>query len=443
MPTPPLSALVLLSLWAAPALAQVPENPESEVDRRRTPVVEVVERARPAVVSIQSSLGRDPYWPWAGDQQTSGTGVVVYEDGYIVTNNHVVFSAVTGKPAEQITVTFDEADDDTVYAARIVSRVASEDLALLKIEGGPFPTVPMSEKDPLLGETVIAIGNALGHSHTVSTGIISGMHRDIEAGGLQFNNLLQTDASINPGNSGGPLLNIEGELVGINSAMTGQAENIGFAIPVARVRWVLSKELLSLDQAPSWLGYEVDPETFLVKSVVEGGPAELAGLRVADKVVMLNGQSFVTDEEYRRLFLGVVPLEKVEVAVEREGRRRAVKIPAWNRVDGLLFERLGIQVELIYLTVPRQGYQRFVRIREVQPGSPAASIYLQPGDIVAAVRPEKFRASRPESAVDLALKISRFPPGTRLDIEILRDDNGDDRYSRADSELYTGQLVLR
>src|SRR5262245_32178411 len=193
----------LLPLPLALVAGLAPRQAAQEItDRRRTAVVEVVERVKPAVVSITTNVPAVA-WPW-GRVDTpgpSGTGVVIFEDGLIITNNHVIAGA------NHIEVRFDETDDDHVYEAVVVSRKTEEDLALLKITGDqPFHTVTMCESDPILGETVIAIGNAFGHSHTVSTGIVSGLHRDIVTReGLRFTNLIQTDASINPGNSGGPL----------------------------------------------------------------------------------------------------------------------------------------------------------------------------------------------------------------------------------------------
>ena len=161
-------ALQIPALLALPTQAQDPAT-----DHRRTPVVRVIEQAKPAVVSITTNkLVRVNYGLFTGQKEIpgEGTGVVIFEDGYVITNWHVV------KGSEQITVRFDEVDDARAYRAEVVSAVPEEDLALLKILGGEtFPTIPMCATDPIHGETVIAIGNAYGNSHTVSTGIISGI----------------------------------------------------------------------------------------------------------------------------------------------------------------------------------------------------------------------------------------------------------------------------
>ena len=433
--------LVLLALAPLASIAQ-----DSPIDRRRTPVVEAIEHARPAVVSITSEL-RTQFWSpfMTSEPPVAGTGVVIFEDGYIITNNHVI------DRAQNIHVSFDEADDKRAYEARVISRVPDEDLALLKIDGEtrpdgttrPFPTVPLSESDPILGETVIAIGNAFGHTHTVSTGIVSGLHRDIVTReGLRFTNLIQTDASINPGNSGGPLLDINGEMIGINSAMQGMAQNIGFAIPVARVKRVLSEHLLSLDQASFWLGFELDERGLEVSNVVAGGPADEAGLQEGDRLVGLNGRKFEKGEDYRRALLSVKPRDEVTLEIARGVRSKSLRLATWNRIDGIIYERLGLTLEVIRFG---RNYQPLLRVVSVQPGSPASGLELQPGDVIAAVQPAGWRAKKPQSLPDLAWVLSSLKPGTQIVIEVFRDDDKDGILERdlEVSELYRGTLKIR
>ncbi len=426
-------SLVPLAVLAPPVRAAAQDT----LDRRRTPIVEVVEAARPAVVSITTNLRAQMWNPFGSTSGPSGTGVVIFEDGYIITNNHVIANA------DAITVSFDEADDRRVYEARPISSVPEEDLALLKIDGGPFPTVPLSESDPLLGEQVVAIGNAFGHTHTVSTGIVSGLHRDISTReGLRFTNLIQTDASINPGNSGGPLLNINGELIGINSAMLGMAENIGFAIPVARVKRVLSEHLLSLSAASSWLGFDVDERNFVVTNVMPGGPAETAGLQGGDRLVALNGMAFEEEDDYRRALLSIRPRDEVNLDVARGKGSRPLKLVAWNRIDGIIYERLGLNLEVIRFG---RNYQPLLRVVAVQPDGPASALGIQPGDVIAAVQPRGGRARKPQSLVDLAWIVSRLESGSAMEVELFRDDDKDGILERdvQVSELYRGTLELR
>ena len=433
------SSLALLAPLALVTAAAAPTAAQNGVDKRITPVVEVVQSARPAVVYIQTQKNAPVSrrrWSWwtPAPQQSSGSGVVIYEDGYIVTNYHVV------RGAERIQVSFDPADDPNVYPAELISFVQQEDLALLKISGDtPFPTIPLSSEDPLLGETVIAIGNPYGQTHTVSTGIISGLHRNIEASGMSFQNLLQTDASINPGNSGGPLININGELIGINTAMNLQAENIGFAIPIARVRRVLRDYLI---QADSWLGFDLDPATFVVGDVTPNGPGEIAGLRPGDRLLQLAGRPLESDEDYNLARLSVRPKERVRLDIVRDGRSQALDVEAWTRLDGLLFERLGMTVERAYIG---RNYRSRLQVAQVAPSGPAAELGLQRGDLIAAVQPRGLRPKTIGTPEDFAFLVSRLQTGDALGMEIWRDEDGDGLYERNEdySELYQGTLELR
>jgi serine protease Do len=422
-------------------------RPQDELpDPRRTPVVEVIQRVKPAVVSISSDKRVISYSPFFGRQvendRVVGTGVVIFEDGYIITNNHVVDDA-TG-----IRVTFDETDDSHVYEGRVLSQVPEEDLALIKIDGTePFHTVPLCESDPILGEPVIAIGNAFGHSHTVSTGIVSGLHREVRTPeGLVFSNLIQTDASINRGNSGGPLLNILGELIGINTAMNTVAENIGFAIPVSRVRRVLSDQLLSPSKASSWLGFDVDPASFEVTRVFPGGPAEEVGLLRGDRLRALAGHLLTSEEDYRRVRLSIQPGKEVALTVLRGGGERRLSLMAWNQVDGLLFERLGLTLDVVRFGA---RFEPYLRVVAVQPDGPAGTLELRTGDLLFTIRKRGWRQKRwfqrPE---DLAYLVSGLLPGTELELEVARDEDGDGIFFEIDqvtreTELYEGVLTLR
>jgi serine protease Do len=217
------------------------------INLRRTVTVEVVEKTKDAVVNISatkmiskrvSPFGNDPFLPLFGGGQVVrvpanalGSGFIIHRDGYVVTNNHVI------DRARQITV---ELADGRKLPAELISSDPDADLAVLKIASDhPFPTLQLGDSsDLMIGEPVIAVGNPLGYSHTVSTGIVSAVHRDLkdQEEPKALRDLIQTDAAINPGNSGGPLLNAYGEVIGINTAIRSDAQNIGFSIPINRLR---------------------------------------------------------------------------------------------------------------------------------------------------------------------------------------------------------------
>ncbi len=435
-------ASLTTTLLLSPALAFQDQN-------RITPIVEVIRRTRPAVVSIQTN-------PASGAPRTlemlfrggrgggaSGSGAVLFEDGYIVTNFHVVSGVAQDQG--RIVVRFDPADDPEPYEARLISFVEEEDLALIKIDGAkPFPTIPLCASDPILGETVIAIGNPFGQSHTVSTGIISGLHRDIQASGRVFQNLIQTDASINPGNSGGPLLNVNGEIIGLNTAMNVAAENIGFAIPVDRIRRVLKDELLSISKARTWLGYALEPEGVVVREVWPDGPAAAAGLQSGDRLLSFNGKEVEDRQGYQLARLAVEPGADVSVAIERGRKRLELQVKAWNFVDGFLFERTGMTVEPIFLGRGAWGEQ-LIHVTRVQKQGPAEVLGLRVGDVIRAVRPQGWRPSKLKNGEDFAFLILRLEPGIELEVEIWRDEDGDGYYERDAeySEVFTGVLPLR
>lgn len=419
---------------------------ELQLEERITPEVRIFQAVVPAVVFIETEFIQktSAFGRLFHHGEGSGSGVVVHPDGYIVTNYHVV------RKAQRIHVSF--AHTPGKFRAELVSYKTSDDLALLRIseeqpdvppEAFPaegFPTVRLGTSSDLLeAERVVAIGNPYGQTHTVSKGIISGLHRNmrVESENLVFNDLIQTDASINYGNSGGPLLNIRGELIGINTAMNTQAENIGFAIPVDRVRDVLN-EILYPEARRSWLGFELaDDGSLRVGTVWRDGPAYEAGICEGDEVVSIAGQEVLDRDNFLHATLEIEPRQAVEVAFRREGPARATTIASWDRLEGLLFKRLGLRVreEIV-------GRVNVLFVDRVAAGSPAARMQLEPNDLMAAIRPgPRSRTYELRSRRQLAEFVNKVNIGAELDLEIFRDDNGDRRFT--ENERYVGSLVTR
>ena len=436
-----LSLLVALACMASIFAQGSERSVDVKLQRRVTPIVEVARDASPTVVYIkteavqaeQDFFGR----MFSRKVEGSGSGVVIHKDGFIITNYHVIRGART------ITVQFDKQYDERKYTAEVKSFVPEEDLALLRITGTrDFPAIPMGTSSDLMpGETVVAIGNPYGQTYTVSTGIISGLHRNIQIPqeNLEFDDLIQTDAGINPGNSGGPLLNINGELIGINNAMNSVAENIGFAIPVDRVRKVLEEQLLAPDSADTWLGFEVKfADHAQVKSVVPGSPASIAGLQPGDCILTIGGKTVGKPDEYAFARAAVSAMKDVEILVERDGDKRRVVVAPWNRHEGQLYERLGLRAKDVE---GRNG--RWLEVVEVRAGSPAAKLGLKNGDVIESARPMigvRPRAWRLDTRESLSRLVTPLERGTRVELDVYRDSDGDKRLT--DSDLLRGTLTL-
>jgi serine protease Do len=280
---------------------------EAKVDsHRENDVVRAVRAAKDAVVNISTNIVIQPeeendifqfFWPEARPEQAHslGSGFIIHKDGYIITNAHVV------QRASEIIVSF--ADKSSVKAESWYTDDV-HDLAVIKIKPKKeLPVLPMGRGDDLMiGETVIAIGNALGYQHTVTTGVVSAVDRTLTfSRGQEYKGLIQTDASINPGNSGGPLLNIDGELIGINTAIRGDAQNIGFAINVDILKRILPDLLSAENIRRANMGFRLATDSgnqIRVISVEEKSPADRAGIRAGDLITRYDGRSITQPVDF-------------------------------------------------------------------------------------------------------------------------------------------------
>jgi len=315
-------------------------------------IPDIVARVSPAVVRIdtteQVSTSLDPFFndpffrqffgyqfrvPEQPKVSTGlGSGFIVSADGYILTNEHVISSA------DKIEVTL--AGRSESYPARKIGADHDLDLAVLKIDAGDnLPTVPLGNSDSIrVGDWAIAIGNPYGLDHTVTVGVISAKGRPVTVQDRQYRNLLQTDASINPGNSGGPLLNLKGEVIGINTAVNAQAQGIGFAIPSSTVQAVFNELVNKGKVTHPWLGVYLQTVTeemaqylglqsqsgALVAQVVEGSPAAKAGLRRGDVIISYNGCNVANPSELTDLVSGTAVGSQVEIQYIRDGQTKTV-----------------------------------------------------------------------------------------------------------------------
>ena len=378
---------------------------------RRTPLVQAVERARPAVVNInaeevvRAAPSNDPWQLFFGggrarDQvRTSlGSGFVFDERGFVLTNYHVVARG------SRIQVSFDDGSD---YTARVVGTDPGGDLAVLKIQADKkFPTAPLGvSSDLMLGESAIAIGNPFGLNQSVSIGVVSALHRPVHAEDRSYYDFIQTDASINPGNSGGPLLNADGNVIGVCSAVLATGQGIGFAIPIDRALRVARELQKSGALADAWWGFDAEPLDkeaaaalgakmgALVTSVEDSSPASTAGLRRGDAVVRVEG-SPVRDADELRFLLRDVPLgTRVVLLVIRGKKEMELPITAApltaERAQGVFEARVGLSVaELSSSEARTAGYdvkKPVLAVKDVARNSAAARVGLRRGDLLLAV----------------------------------------------------------
>ncbi len=391
-----------LTTVAVTMMASLPivAGPDRDANRaaRRTPVVEVVERTSGSIVnisstartirSVRSPLGLmfEDFFQIPTESTNLGTGFVIHPDGYIVTNAHVVTRAT------ELAVTLADGEE---YEAEMVASDVEHDLAVIKINPKPgviLKPIPWGRSDDLMiGETAIAIGNPVGLQHTVTTGVISALDRDVQfSQRVAYHNLIQTDASINPGNSGGPLLNIHGELIGINTAIRGDAQNIGFAIPVNQLRDVLPGMLDIEKRYRVEIGMKIEgPDAARVVGLREKSPAYEAGVRLGDVLVEVDGIPIGEAVDYHIAMLGRRPGDDLRLKTSRHGKVQEVTFPlrAIPKPDGAaLAEKLyGMKLEPLSLAMARRlgvPQNTGLLVVEVTPNSPADRLDVRRGDLL-------------------------------------------------------------
>jgi len=369
---------------------------------RRTPVVQVVEQVAPSVVNIAAeSIVRDvdPFFGglFGGGTrraQALGSGLIVDPAGIVVTNAHVI------EGASRIQVIL---RDGRQLDADVLGSDRDADLAVLKVAERGLPATPLGRSsDLMMGETVVAIGNPFGLSNTVTTGVLSARGRAVpdESGQTRFTDFLQTDASINPGNSGGPLVNLAGEVIGINSAIIQGANGIGFAIPADRARRVVNDLLRFGELQPLWTGLRlesVDPELAqrgdlpvsrgaLVLRVYDGSPAARAGFHEGDVLTVIGGKPIAAREDVTTAFYSVSAGTPILIELRRRDNVMRLSLAAERPPRGLglkvLEEALGLSV------VP--GARGLV-IDQVVRRSPADQAGLEPGDRILGANGQRIK----------------------------------------------------
>jgi len=425
--------------------------------------VELTRALKPAVVNIstkrveervqfQNPLGNQgpfgdneqlqQFFKRFGEQQpprrtvrSMGSGFIINAAGYIVTNNHVV------EGATDIRVKIADGRD---MAAKVVGRDPKTDLALIKVEASGLAVIPLGDSTKLqVGEPVMAIGNPFGLEQTVTTGIVSATGRAIGQG--PYDDFIQTDASINPGNSGGPLINAQGQAVGINAAIfsqTGGSVGIGFAIPIDQAKSVVTQLAGSGKVTRGWLGVTIQPLTAelakgfnvtegtgaLVAGVQDKSSAARAGIKAGDIITQYGGQKVSTSADLPKLVAATPVGRQVPVTVVREGKTVALNVtiaqmdePGQPVVAQAEEEKgpLGLTVETVTPSVAKElklSEPRGVVVRGVRGGSPAENAGIREGDVITEVNHQAVA-----DATQMKRALEKGPKGAPIVVMIQRD----------------------
>ncbi|HPG26679.1 MAG TPA: DegQ family serine endoprotease [Myxococcota bacterium] len=400
-----------------------------------TSFADLAERVAPAVVSIQTSgtipISQAPIFPPGFEEffggrpfhrdgpptrrsAGEGSGFVISHDGFIVTNNHVV------EDMDEIKVIF---KDGRELEAKIVGRDPKTDIALLKVEPGDrdLATVALGDSDAVrAGDWVVAIGNPFGLEHTVTAGIVSAKHRR-DVTGESYEDFIQTDAAINPGNSGGPLIDLEGRVVGINTAIRSNANTIGFSVPINQAKQILPQLRADGRVTRGWLGVHIQGVTpeiaaqfeldeargALVAQVLPDTPAADGGIERGDVIVEFDGQPI---DEWRDLPIVVAntPVESdASVVVIRDGKRKRLRVRigrlddpevvAASNTAGDGAQAYGLQAQdLTPQLAERLGLEETegVIVTDVDPNGPAAEAGIRRGDLIVEVDRKPVRSAR-------------------------------------------------
>ncbi len=434
-------AVFIVALAALPAMAATRMIPAT--------FSELADMAKPGVVNIQTTKnveggGRvfrhffgNPFGNRDGSEdfmnpfmaprqsrkeQSLGSGFIISKDGYIVTNNHVI------KDADEIKVIL---HDNSEYKAKIIGSDPMTDLALIKIKGKDFMPLKFGKSSQAaVGSWVVAIGSPFGLEQTVTAGIISAKGRIIGSG--PYDDFIQTDASINPGNSGGPLLNMDGEVIGINTAIIKSGQGIGFAIPSDMAMGIIDQLTENKQVSRGWMGVAIQPITkeladyygvkektgVLVAKVFEGDPAEKAGIKPGDVVVEINGKTIENPRDLTVTIANLKVKETVKVTVVRDGDRKTFKVKLGKRPEenpqalasGQTYDTFGFKYKTMDPALAnRLGYPADTQglvVVDIKEGSQARRSGVRPGDLLIELNRKKIT-----SADDYTQQLSKIQSG--------------------------------
>ncbi|MDH4373218.1 MAG: trypsin-like peptidase domain-containing protein [Verrucomicrobiota bacterium] len=422
------------SLFLAGAIrAQQTDLTKTEpLDVRRDATVEAIERVMPSVVNVEGSADVDPnsaddrlmaeFFGWRLQQVqeavvSRGSGVVIDEEGYVLTNVHVVDGV------KRVFVKFNDGSEP-IEAERVALN-AGKDVALLRLKapGRKFPAVKFAKDDDLLlGETVIALGNPFGYAGSVSRGILSsrarrGPNEDRSRGDLDTLDWIQTDAAINPGNSGGPLINLRGDLIGINVATLRPqmgAQGIGFAIPIKRVNQALAEVLSGESVGRFWFGARLKAATrpLTIQAVQPGSPAEKAGLKPGDVISAVQGDPPSGIIEFNRALVKAGDASDIPLTIRRAGTLKELRLRLIEESDFFNNEYLSARAGFKVAAVRGGGFV----VQSVDANGPAAAAGLKRGHLIRGLDRTEF-----PDVVTLARYLFGRPKGETVEVGVLVD----------------------
>jgi serine protease Do len=448
------SGLPMAAASKSAPVRMVPQDFSALADAVSPAVVHIRVEKRVGIGPAVKQFGRNPF---GGDEQLKdffghrfgqnrqpefkqpglGSGFIIDKSGYIVTNNHVVDGA------DDIKVVL---KDKTEYNATVVGRDPVTDIALIKVETEKgLPTVSLGDSDNLrVGEWVAAIGSPFGLDYTVTAGIVSAKGRVIGAG--PYDDFIQTDASINPGNSGGPLINMQGEVVGINTMIVAGGQGIGFAIPIDLANGIVSQLKTSGEVTRGWLGvtiqdvkedlaeyYGIDGQAgVLVAGVVPGDPADRAGIQPKDIITEVNGKAVASSRDLTNLAASLAVGDTAKVKIIRNGKPRVVKVEVGKRplTTAAAFENreketkgeYGFQVTDLTPEMARRfniEETAGVIVVGVQPDSKAQAAGIRQGDLVIEINRQNVASTK-----DFKKLIEQHKKSERIDLLVRRPNAG-------------------
>ena len=369
-------------------------------------------------------------------QPSLGSGFIIDETGFVVTNNHVI------EDADQIKV---KLKDEHEFDAKIVGRDPNTDIALLKIESGKsLPTIKLGDSDALkVGQWVVAIGSPFGLEHTVTAGIVSAKGRVIGSG--PYDDFIQTDASINPGKSGGPLLNLKGEVIGINTAIVASGQGIGFAIPVNLAKDIIMALKNEGEVTRGWLGVAIqdlngdmaeyygieDKKGVFVADVFEGDPADMAGIKAKDIILEVNGEEIKTSRQLTGMIARISVGDSAKIKILRDGKEKTVTVKIAKRTEDKLAvrarpkeqaEEFGIRVSDLKPEIMQQfnmDETSGVIVTHVESGSKGDDAGVRVGDIIKEINRQSVKNTGDYQAI-----LKQLSSGDPVNLFIRRKNAG-------------------